>query len=207
MKLKYQVGQRFRCLVPQRLVLGMANGVPVPFGQVASDTKRAKAQGIDVPVGTIVVLEADFQCQLPDGTTKRAYVLRIEGHSVFFADRVLTRKYERIIIDPHERVILAPVERIIDPHEQTSVAAECPAEAKALQDDPAARRQAREDRLRTLGFEEPTAEQCKVNLALNVALCDWPKDCLISSPELASAGRARGVSFTPSDPPDGPGEA
>ena len=41
--------------------------------------------------------------------------------------------------------------------------------------DAESRRISREDRLRALGFEEPTAEQRKENLALNVALRDWPK--------------------------------
>lgn len=49
-------------------------------------------------------------------------------------------------------------------------------EAKALEDDAKRTRLAREDRLRGLGFEEPTAEQRKANLALNVALREWPKD-------------------------------
>jgi hypothetical protein len=50
------------------------------------------------------------------------------------------------------------------------------AEAKILEDDAERSRVAREDRLRALGFEEPTAEQRKSNLALNVALREWPKD-------------------------------
>lgn len=50
------------------------------------------------------------------------------------------------------------------------------AEAKALENEAEAARLAREDRLRALGFEEPTAEQRKANLALNVALREWPKD-------------------------------
>jgi len=48
--------------------------------------------------------------------------------------------------------------------------------AKALEDEAEGARLAREDRLRALGFEEPTAEQRKTNLALNVALREWPKD-------------------------------
>lgn len=50
------------------------------------------------------------------------------------------------------------------------------AEAKALEDEAEGARLAREDRLRALGFEDPTAEQRKANLALNVALREWPKD-------------------------------
>ncbi len=50
------------------------------------------------------------------------------------------------------------------------------AEAKVLEDETKGTRLAREDRLRALGFEEPTAEQRKANLALNVALREWPKD-------------------------------
>lgn len=45
-----------------------------------------------------------------------------------------------------------------------------------LKADAEGRRVAREDRLRALGFEEPTAEQRKENLALNIALREWPKD-------------------------------
>lgn len=118
-KLKYQVGQRFTTLVPQRLVLGRANGVPIPFGQVASEGKYAKRNlGIDIPKGTIVVLEADFQCQLANGTTKRAYILRVEGQSVFFADRVLSRKYKRVlpttILDAMYQQSVKDIERIED---------------------------------------------------------------------------------------------
>lgn len=37
-------------------------------------------------------------------------------------------------------------------------------------------RLAREARLKAHGFDDPTADECKANLALNVALRDWPKD-------------------------------
>lgn len=50
------------------------------------------------------------------------------------------------------------------------------AEAKALQGEAESARVAREDRLRALGFEEPTPEQREANLGLNVALREWPKD-------------------------------
>jgi DNA-binding transcriptional regulator YiaG len=50
------------------------------------------------------------------------------------------------------------------------------AEAKGLEEEAEGTRVAREDRLRALGFEEPTTEQRKENLALNVALREWPKD-------------------------------
>jgi transcriptional regulator with XRE-family HTH domain len=50
------------------------------------------------------------------------------------------------------------------------------AQAKGLEADAEGMRVAREDRLRALRFEEPTAEQRKENLALNVALREWPKD-------------------------------
>lgn len=50
------------------------------------------------------------------------------------------------------------------------------AQAKGLEADVEETRVAREDRLRALGFEEPTSEQRKENLALNVALREWPKD-------------------------------
>lgn len=49
-------------------------------------------------------------------------------------------------------------------------------EAKGLKDEAESTRVAREERLRSLGFEEPTAEQRKANLAINVALSEWPKD-------------------------------
>lgn len=48
--------------------------------------------------------------------------------------------------------------------------------AKALENAAEGARLSREDRLRALGFEEPTAEQRKANLALNVALREWPKE-------------------------------
>jgi hypothetical protein len=49
-------------------------------------------------------------------------------------------------------------------------------EAKALEDVAENKRVAREARLAALGFEEPSHEQRKANLALNVALREWPKD-------------------------------
>jgi hypothetical protein len=49
------------------------------------------------------------------------------------------------------------------------------AEAKRLEDEAKRTRVAREGRLHELGFEEPTAKQRKENLALNVALREWPK--------------------------------
>lgn len=48
--------------------------------------------------------------------------------------------------------------------------------AKRLEADADATRMTREDRLRTLGFQEPTLEQRKENLALNVAPLEPPKD-------------------------------
>jgi hypothetical protein len=48
-------------------------------------------------------------------------------------------------------------------------------EARALGDEADAQRRAREERLRALGFEEPTSDQRKAQLAKNVALRDWPK--------------------------------
>lgn len=50
------------------------------------------------------------------------------------------------------------------------------ADAKALEEEAQRTRRAREDRLRALGFEEPTAEQRETNLALNTALAEWSKD-------------------------------
>jgi AcrR family transcriptional regulator len=49
-------------------------------------------------------------------------------------------------------------------------------EAKAIDDGVENERLTREDRLRALGFGEPTAEQRKANLALDMALRQWPKD-------------------------------
>lgn len=49
-------------------------------------------------------------------------------------------------------------------------------EAKALEDAAENQRLSREARLAALGFEEPSDEQRKANLALNVALREWPKD-------------------------------
>lgn len=48
--------------------------------------------------------------------------------------------------------------------------------AKALGDAIDSRREEREARLRAAGFEEPDAEQRKVNLATNVALTEWPRE-------------------------------
>lgn len=49
-------------------------------------------------------------------------------------------------------------------------------EAKTLEAEAQARRTAREERLAAAGFEQPTDEQRKANLALNVALREWPKE-------------------------------
>lgn len=62
-----------------------------------------------------------------------------------------------------------------DPLDEARVA-KVLAQAKELEADAGRRRRDREHRLRALGFEEPTAEQRKENLALNVALREWPKD-------------------------------
>lgn len=48
-------------------------------------------------------------------------------------------------------------------------------EAKALGEEAESRRVSREDRLRALGFEEPSEEQRREQLARNVAMRDWPK--------------------------------
>ncbi|GAB4206844.1 MAG: hypothetical protein OHK0013_23860 [Sandaracinaceae bacterium] len=50
------------------------------------------------------------------------------------------------------------------------------AEAKGLEDEALRRRHRREERLRARGFEEPTPEARRANLALNVALREWPKE-------------------------------
>jgi len=49
-------------------------------------------------------------------------------------------------------------------------------EARSLGEAAEARRLSKEERLRALGFEEPTDEQCKEQLAINIALREWPKD-------------------------------
>ncbi len=48
-------------------------------------------------------------------------------------------------------------------------------DAKALGEKAESRRVAREDRLRALGFEDPSDQQRREQLARNVALRDWPK--------------------------------
>lgn len=48
-------------------------------------------------------------------------------------------------------------------------------EAKALGEQAESRRASREDRLRALGFEEPSEEQRREQLARNVVMRDWPK--------------------------------
>ncbi len=48
-------------------------------------------------------------------------------------------------------------------------------EAKALGERAVTRRVSREDRLRAIGFEEPSEEQRSEQLARNVAMRDWPK--------------------------------
>lgn len=48
-------------------------------------------------------------------------------------------------------------------------------QARALGDTASRRRTSREERLRALGFEEPTSEQRREQLAKNVALKDWPQ--------------------------------
>src|SRR5204862_243464 len=48
-------------------------------------------------------------------------------------------------------------------------------EARVLGDKVSQRRQAREDRLRALGYEEPSDDTRRDQLNLNVALREWPK--------------------------------
>jgi transcriptional regulator with XRE-family HTH domain len=48
-------------------------------------------------------------------------------------------------------------------------------QVRALGDSASRRRTTREDRLRALGFEDPSDEQRREQLAKNVALQDWPK--------------------------------
>ena len=48
-------------------------------------------------------------------------------------------------------------------------------EARGVEEATAARRVEREQRLRELGFEEPSDEQRREQLARNIALRDWPK--------------------------------
>jgi len=48
--------------------------------------------------------------------------------------------------------------------------------AQAIAEEAEKRCAAREELLRQLGFEELTVEQCKKNLALNIALREWPKE-------------------------------
>lgn len=47
--------------------------------------------------------------------------------------------------------------------------------AKALGDEAESRRISKEDKLRALGFEEPSDEQRREQLARNVAMGEWPK--------------------------------
>lgn len=48
-------------------------------------------------------------------------------------------------------------------------------QARALGETATSRRTRREDRLRALGFEDPTNDERRERLARNVALKDWPK--------------------------------
>ncbi len=49
-------------------------------------------------------------------------------------------------------------------------------EAEVLDEQAELRRISREERLRALGFEDPSDEQRREQLARNVALRAWPKD-------------------------------
>jgi hypothetical protein len=48
-------------------------------------------------------------------------------------------------------------------------------QARALGETATSRRTRREDRLRALGFEDPTNDERRERLARNAALKDWPK--------------------------------
>jgi hypothetical protein len=48
-------------------------------------------------------------------------------------------------------------------------------EAKAIGEEAAVRRVSREDRLRALGFEDPSDDQRRDQLARSIAMRDWPK--------------------------------
>lgn len=49
------------------------------------------------------------------------------------------------------------------------------AEAKALDEQARSQLQAKQERLRALGFEEPSFDEAKERLATNMALKDWPR--------------------------------
>lgn len=48
-------------------------------------------------------------------------------------------------------------------------------QARTLKQEASNRRKRREDRLRTLGFEDPTDDERRARLATNMALKDWPR--------------------------------
>lgn len=85
----------------------------------------------------------------------------------------LSPRLLRELLEPNESSLLEllKADKLDEPRIARALA-----EAKALANEVEGARLAREARLRALGFDEPTAEQRKENLALNAALSDWPKD-------------------------------
>ena len=86
---KYMLGQVFTTKVNQEVHLRNSSGALVPF-------VRKSRQRVDIPAGSKVVLVADYHDDLGKGK-HRTYVLRVDGTPIYFADHVLSRKYDLVL--------------------------------------------------------------------------------------------------------------
>jgi transcriptional regulator with XRE-family HTH domain len=101
--------------------------------------------------------------------TKLVQILANAG--VTAADSLSPRFVRQPLIEGEESLLDVLKADTVDKQRVTTLIQE----AKALETEAESRRLSRERRLAALGFEEPTDEQRKENLALNVALREWPK--------------------------------
>lgn len=99
-------------------------------------------------------------------------VLRLLGSAEVTSERPLNARFVRQALSEHPASLLDAL-RMEALDERLIV--QLLREAKALGTQATSRRTAREDRLRGMGFEDPSDEQKREQLARNLALRDWPK--------------------------------
>ena len=100
-------------------------------------------------------------------------LLQLVGEAGVTGGNPLFPQFVRFALEPGGRPLLEVLgDEVIDEAAVRSAVGR----AKGLGDAIDAEREEREARLREAGFEEPSAEQRKANLARNVALMEWPRD-------------------------------
>ena len=100
-------------------------------------------------------------------------LLQLVGEAGVTGGNPLFPQFVRFALEPGGRPLLEVLgDEVIDEAAVRSAVGR----VKGLGDAIDAEREEREARLREAGFEEPSAEQRKANLARNVALMEWPRD-------------------------------